>query len=159
MTRTTEIEILAATLEEPAKALLRAALVAQRQGRLDASARVAADQVEKRPTLAWAALLLALDAAELRLGGSVKIESPKSRFEASDQFPLFKESWGPFTATVWPAGIMVVLQVKHSDKAPGFVLIADPLSGTTAEAVTTIAESVEAHFGRGVKIEGLRKKS
>ncbi len=73
MTRTNEIEVLAATLEEPARALLRAALVAQRQGRLDASARVAADQVGKRPGLAWAVLLLALDAAELKLGGSVKI--------------------------------------------------------------------------------------
>src|SRR4029077_1323252 len=95
MNRTTEVEILAATLEEPARALVRAALVAQRQGRLDAAARVAADQVTKRPSLRWAALLLALDAAELRLGGSVAYTTPSARYAASEAFPLFEERWGP----------------------------------------------------------------
>lgn len=160
MNRTTEVEILAATLEEPARALVRAALVAQRQGRLDAAARVAADQVGKRPTLRWAALLLALDAAELRLGGSVAYTTPSARFAASESFPLFEERWGPFGAIVYPEGERLQLELvpAGSDAVHWFILQATPLSpeaGTSrqvVEAIHVLAKELEAHLGCGIKI-------
>ena len=110
MNRQTEIEILAATLEEPSRSLLRASLAALRVGRLGAAATVSA-HVTKRPGLAWPALLIALETAELRLAGAVAFSTPKSRFAASAQPLVFEERWGPFGCTVWPAGHKVRLHL------------------------------------------------
>jgi hypothetical protein len=161
MDRMSEVEILAATLEEPSRALIRAALVAQRQGRLDAAARVSADQVAKRPALRWAALLLALEAAELRLAGSVAYATPRSRFAASDSFPLFEERWGAFGCTVYPDGHQVRLellpagvQARHS-----YVLRAHPssedasTSAPVAEAISVLVRELESYLGVGVRLE------
>jgi hypothetical protein len=161
MDRLSEVEILAATLEEPSRALVRAALVAQRQGRLDAAARVSADQVAKRPALRWAALLLALEAAELRLAGSVAYATPRSATAASDSFPLFEERWGAFGCTVFPDGHQVRLellpasaQARHS-----YVLRAHPSTEeaaqapSVAEAITMLIHELEAYLGVGVRLE------
>jgi hypothetical protein len=161
MDRLAEVEILAATLEEPSRALLRAALVAQRQGRLDAAARVSADQVAKRPQLRWAALLLALEAAELRLAGSVAFATPRSRFSAQDSFPLFEERWGAFGCTVFPDAHQVRLELLPSGAAArhAYVLRAQPSteeaasSSSVAEAITVLIKSLESYLGVGVRLE------
>jgi hypothetical protein len=160
MDRLSEVEILAATLEEPSRALIRAALMAQRQGRLDAAARVAADQVSRRPALRWAALLLALEAAELRLGGSVAFATPRARFSASDAFPLFEERWGAFGCTVWPDGHQVRLELVPARSAARhtYVLAATPStddarhSPSVSEAVGILARELEAYLGVGVRL-------
>ncbi|HZU96380.1 MAG TPA: hypothetical protein VFF73_06805 [Planctomycetota bacterium] len=161
MDRLNEVEILAATLEEPARALIRAALVAQRQGRLDAAARVAADQVAKRPALRWAALLLALEAAELRLAGSVAYATPRSRFSATEGFPLFEERWGAFGCTVYPDMHQVRLELLPSGPAArhAYVLKAQPAtdeasqSAAVAEAVSLLVHELESYLGVGVRLE------
>jgi hypothetical protein len=144
MDRLSEVEILAATLEEPARALVRAALVAQRQGRLDAAARVAADQVAKRPALRWAALLLALEAAELRLAGSVAYATPRARFVASDAFPLFEERWSAFGCVVYPDEHQVRLELVPAGPAARhtYTLQATPASD---EAFSSKEEELRAH--------------
>lgn len=155
MDRNSEVEILAATLDEPAKALLRAALVAQRHGRLDAAARACSDQVKKRPALLWPALLLALNAAELRLGGSVAYATPNTRFAASPLSPVFMEKWGPFGCTVFPDGERAQLLLTP-EKGGMFLLRAAPLESKRAalqSAVDTLAEQCCRHFGVAVKVE------
>ena len=154
MNRTTELEILAATLEEPTRALMRSALVAQRQGRLDAAARVCRDQVGKRPLLRWAALLLALEATELRMGGSVAITTPASRFVASDQaasFPAlgFTEEWGPFGMIVYPRGDRLMLELVRVPGSHALALRAwpDPPSDTDAAlALVHLYHDLEEHL-------------
>jgi hypothetical protein len=161
MDRLSEVEIFAATLEEPSRALLRAALVAQRQGRLDASARVAADQVAKRPPLRWAALLLALEAAELRLAGSVAFATPRARFAASESFPLFEERWGAFGCTVFPDAHQVRLELAPAGPSArhSYVLRAQPStdeaasSAAVAEAISILVRELEAYLGVGVRLE------
>ncbi|MBI3725491.1 hypothetical protein HY251_16295 [bacterium] len=159
MNRMTEVEILVATLEEPARALVRAALVAQRQGRLDAAARVAADQAAKRPALRWAALLLALEAAELRLAGSVAYTTPAVRYAASDAFPLFEERWGPFGCTVYPDELQIRLELVPASRESNhtFVLVVTPSTEEArharpvVEAVSVLVRELEAHLGVGVR--------
>jgi hypothetical protein len=161
MDRMSEVEILAATLEEPARALVRAALVAQRQGRLDAAARVAAGQVVRRPALRWAALLLALEASELRLGGSVSYATPRARFVASEAFPLFEERWGAFGCTTWPDEHQVRLELIPAprDANHSFVLQVTPstpearASRHVGEAISTLVRELEAYLGVGVRVE------
>jgi hypothetical protein len=161
MDRLSEVEILAATLEEPSRALIRAALVAQRQGRLDAAARVSADQVAKRPALRWAALLLALEAAELKLAGAVAYATPRSRFAAAESFPLFEERWSAFGCTVFPDGHQVRLELLPAGPSArhSYVLRAHPSSEEAsrstdvAEAIGVLIRELEAHLGVGVRLE------
>lgn len=161
MDRMSEVEILAATLEEPARALVRAALVAQRQGRLDAAARVAAGQVVRRPALRWAALLLALEASELRLGGSVAYATPRARFVASDAFPLFEERWGAFGCTTYPDEHQVRLELVPAPREANhsYVLHATPstmegrASAHVAEAIATLVRELEAYLGVGIRVQ------
>lgn len=106
MNRWDEIDILAATLDEPARAFLRACVVAQRQGRLGAAAKVAGDLAAKRPALRWTSLLLALEATELRLAGAVRLTTPRTRFIANETAPVFEERWGAFMCTIWPEPLL-----------------------------------------------------
>ena len=164
MTRTTEVEILAAALEEPARALLRAALVAQRQGRLDAAARVTADQCMKRPALRWPALLMALDSAELRQGGAVAYTTPVRIAAGDAEKSVFYERWRPFSCTIYPDAVTLVLQLVSgsSGDATPLVLRATAngaVNERCAEAVSVLAKEVEAHLGVGVKSIKSWKKS
>jgi hypothetical protein len=151
--RGSEIEILAATLEEPFRALVRAAGVALRQGRLDAAARVMGDQVGKRPGLAWAGLLLALEAAEWRLAGAVQLTTPKARFAASESGPSFTERWGDFTATVYPACWSSTLRLEPLDASTMALTVWSVGAPTPVlEAVTILRRELEACLGRRIEV-------
>lgn len=152
MDRSSEIEILASTLEDPSRALLRAALVAQKQGRLDAAARVAADQCKKRPALRWVGLLLALTAAELRLGGSVAFSTPRSRFVPAESLQ-FEERWGSFGCTVFPEGYEVGLEIQQRKIGTVLVVYSSySAEKPVKEAVEIFRAELERHLGVGVRL-------
>lgn len=107
--------------------------------------------------IAWIALLLALDAAELKLGGAVKVTTPTSRHRTPETVSTAPgERWGVFSATVWPSGTLVTLRLDHSTKT--WALEAEPLSSLTLVAVTTIAKTLGVHFGRAVSVVTMRRK-
>jgi len=135
------------------RALLMAAVVAQGQGRLSAAARVVEDRVEKgAPAVAWVALLVALDSAELRLGGTVKITTPATKVTPTG---AGVERWGVFSAQIWPSGTLVSLRLDHPCEG-GWELAADPASALTLPAIGTIARSLAMHFGRTVTVVNAR---
>lgn len=159
MVRRDEIGAIAFFLGEPARALLGSALASQRGGRLEAAARIAADQVAKRPELGWCALLLALDAAELRLGGAVKILSPETPPPILGLEALRVERWGPtpFVATLYPEDKDVLLVL--SPREGSLVLESHACMGLAARdpfvtrTVRTIAYELSAHLDKIVALE------
>lgn len=159
MSRHQELDILAGTLEQPQRALLRAALVAQKQGRLNAAARVAADLAASRSAFRWCALLLALEASELRQGGAVAYTTPQVRYASSDTFPLFEERWGAFTLKTFPDELSAQLELtaSASKAVHSYLLTVKPTSEearharSVVDAVSTLIQELEAHLGVGVK--------
>lgn len=159
MNRLTEVEILAATLDEPSRSLLLAALSAVRAGRLGAAGASVSKQVERRPSLAWPALLIALEIAELRLAGAVAIATPRTRFAASSEFPLFEERWGPFGCIVWPAAHKVRLRLLKSAEASFELRTAHDAPQEASEqdlvaigeAIGVVTRSLEDCLGVGVR--------
>ena len=149
-TRIEEVTGLVEVLDEPDRALLQAALLAQRQGRLNASARVVASRVvDGSPAIAWVALLMALDAAELQLGGAVKITTPSPD----------NKKWGSFSAQVWPSATLIALRLEHPPEG-AWSLVADPLSSLTTDAAQTIARAIAIRFARDVSLRrgGARRR-
>lgn len=136
--------------EEPTRALLRAAIVAVREGRLDAAARVMADLARRRAALRWPALLLALESAELRLGGAVAIATPPSRFVASPGLQIFEERWGAFEVFDYARERMTIVEIVP--RAGGLELAASGMSiGFDGwNPIGTIRTEVEAFLGVAV---------
>lgn len=152
-----EIEVFASTCGEPAKALLNSALRCQDKGDLDAAARIASDQVAKRPRLKWVALLLALEATELRLGGAVKIATPVQHYDGTSSAGYFEERWDAFKLTTYPEEVQVDLELTTT-KA-GYLLRSriakdaatyDPL---VKEAVRCLAVELSAHLHAAIGLE------
>lgn len=151
--RRDEIEEFAVACGEPTTALIRSALRCQEAGDLAASARISADQVVKRPATRWTALLLALEATELRFMGAVKLSTPQHRYEG---FPKV-EKWTPFTLTTFPEKVHVQLQVdmrggtwRLRSKEAKDAATYDPL---VKEAIRELAEQLAEHLGATVAIE------
>jgi hypothetical protein len=145
-TRREELLALLEAFDETDRAMLTAALVAQGQGRLAASARVVADRVSKGgAAVSWAALLMALEAAELELGGAVKVATPSSG----------RDRWGFFSAQVWPSATLVSLRLDHPEDG-AWSLVADPVSSVTLPAIGAIARALATHFGRTVVVVNAR---
>lgn len=157
MDRLSEVEILAATLDEPSRALMRSAVEQHRAGRLDAAARITADQVQKRPRLKWAALLLALESAEALLAGAVRIQTPRSRHEACDDFFDGSTRWREFYFTTFPEQIAVPLELASDRK--GYVLRATVAKGAAVydplvkDALKVLTHEIAAHLHATVALE------
>ncbi len=168
MDRWSEVEILAACLEAPVGSVFRAVLVAQKQGRLNAAARVTAEQVEKRPALAWLALLLALEASELKLAGAVAFTTPRVRFAVDG--PGFTERWGEigiktytgvtehrdgFLLTAYPCA-KALLEVA-GERSMRLTVTDVPANGVKAiaEAISVLRAELGAHLGRVICVEGV----
>lgn len=147
MDRQAEVEILAATLEDPARAMIRAAIAVQRKGRLDEAAKIVAGEVKRRRSLSWVALLLALEAAELRMAGSVTYATPRARFVASGS-PVFEERWDPFCAIVWPAEHYVTLEIVPADYDIDLELQAKPIGPATWREVDDAVRVLSGELGR-----------
>ncbi len=157
MNRKTEVEILAATLESPVKTLVAAAIEAHDLGNLSASAQIMADLNKKNSNLRWVTLLLALDAAELKLGGSVSFATPDTRFSADTTSPTFTERWGKISCTVWsPNPDVIVLEIVPTTTKGLTVVVSPTVSSrlpACVEAVAVLAKEFGAHFG--VKVNTL----
>lgn len=157
MDRATQVDIHLATLDEPVRTHLRGAVVAQRQGRLDTSRRVCAAAALSQRALRWPVLLIALMAAELRLGGAVVFHSPRLRFFPGG--PRGPEQWGPFLCKVYPEEFTVALgleEARTSDGHPFLELSVRPPeawrhSKATVDAVSTLVVELRDHFGVAVR--------
>lgn len=156
MNRRDEVEVIASTLEEPSRGLLRAALISQRQGRLDVAARITREVVDRRPSLRWIALLLALEAAELRLAGSVALGTPRARFVASKDLPLFEERWSEIRATVYPECYALAFELESTGQHVYTLRVQSAFGGQgsspVSDAVVTVWRELEAHLGLRVEV-------
>lgn len=137
---------MAATLTEPTRTALRDAVQAQREGRLTVAARVTSE-VARRPALRWPVLLLALEDAELRLGGAVVFDTPRTRFTANQEFPLFEERWGVFGCTVWPEAHRARLLLAPGDHVLDLKASAPFQHAEVRCALSVLAQSLEDYFG------------
>jgi hypothetical protein len=151
--RLAQVEMDAGLVTEPERSLLRASLVAIRQGRLGVASRVVGDLANRRAELRWLAFLVALEATEWKLGGALAIETPERWVERRDRPPC--EQWGVFGMALYPEGERArVRLVELSDGRRA--LITAPTSAAPCyscamlAALDILAREVEAFLGRRV---------
>lgn len=152
MDRGTQLHELVLTLEDPGRALLRAILLCQRQGRLDVAARTMSQAVERDATLLWAAVLVAISSAELRLAGSVAFSTPDA-----SPFTFAVGHFGVFRATTHPSGetadlglgvpYLGYMTLAARSQAPG-LLTGHPLW----EAVSVLGAELGSHLPHRVRV-------
>lgn len=157
MSRIYEVEIIASSFADHSKPLLRSALVAQEKGQLDAAARIVSDQLAKKPRLLWCAFLLALESAELRLGGAVSFTTPTQRFSGSYSGYYFAESWGSFFMKTYPEEIRVELLLElrggRYELSGAFRKVSryDPV---VRDGLSILSGEIAAYLGRTVEVVG-----
>jgi len=148
--RVEELETIAAALPEPARTTLRAALEAHRAGALEAAADRVRALVMSKLAPRWVGLLLALDAAELRMGGAVALGTP-------DRWEKGREKWGTFGVTVYPgAEVSAWSVVLPRSTSYGVTLKAPALSPALLEAAETLAQELARAMGGFVSVDQRR---
>lgn len=147
MNRLDEVRLGTVSMEEPARALFRAALVALVQGRLDAAAAAVRDPVSRGPVLRWLALLLALESVELRHGGALQVETPRSVF-ARDANGLMTETWDVFALKLWPSEEVLRVQLRWDRSL--LVLAHAPANERTWVALDALRVEVAQFLGVAV---------
>lgn len=147
MNRQSEVEVFGATLDSSLRLPIQRGLLAQRQGNLSLAAQIMANGVSKDARLKWPALLLALDAVELKMAGSVACQTPKSRYAASETKPNFEECWGAFKITVWPDQVSMKLQLVPEKGRMRLMRLQAIVAPSVSEAVRVVADEVSAYLG------------
>lgn len=158
MDRRAELELIAATLEETSRTAIRAALLAQGVGNFAFVQREMSKLVHRCSSLRWAALLMALESTEIRMGGAVRISTPKRIY---DSIPMFKadgppplEAFDEFTLKTFPGNDEI--RVRPRTDSVDFLELRTKvvLVGSTeklarslrAEAIGELVEQLAAHL-------------
>lgn len=148
MRRLEEVEAFAAVQSEPTRSEIRGLVAGLGRGVFQPGR--ALDLARRRPMLRWVAFLLALETAELRLGGSVELESPPRRRALHVLAPL--EEWGPFRCRVWPGGERAVLELEADRGGYAVAIREGEASEAVVHAVCVLAREVATHLGVAVRV-------
>lgn len=158
MNRVAEVDYLSSSLGTPSRTRLRAAVLPQGAGCLSRAAELARGEAVRESALRWPAFLLALEATELRLAGSVALTTP-CRFTSAG------ESWGAFSAIIYPEGERLELTFETPRQASGCradvsaELRVDRRAGTSlslaaARTLRELRAQLQAHLGLVVWLAG-----
>jgi hypothetical protein len=148
-----ELEVFADCIGEPHKALIRSALTCQDKGDIEASARIAVDQCMKRPRMRWAAILLALQAAELKLAGAVAFETPSKHLAPHPETGFLEERYGEVELRTFPEDVRVKLELEPTPEGGFLVRGQGPFKKAmrydklVREGARTLCSQLAAHLG------------